>query len=31
MSLAAREACLARWQLGPIVDAWEALYARVIK
>jgi N-acetyl-alpha-D-glucosaminyl L-malate synthase BshA len=31
MSLAAREACLSRWQLGPIVDAWEALYARVIQ
>ena len=31
ISLAAREACLARWQLGPIVDAWEALYARLLR
>ncbi len=31
MSLAAREACLSRWQTGPIVDAWETLYARLLR
>lgn len=31
MSSAAREACLERWQVGPIVDAWEALYTRVLR
>ncbi len=31
MSRAAREACLSRWQMGPIVDAWEALYARLLR
>jgi hypothetical protein len=29
MSRAARAACLQRWQVGPIVDQWEALYARM--
>lgn len=29
MALAARAACLARFQTGPIVEAWEALYARL--
>ena len=31
MSAAAREACLSRWQMGPIVDAWETLYARLLR
>ncbi len=31
MSLAARQASLSRYQLGPIVDAWEALYARLLR
>jgi len=28
-SKAARETCLQRWRVGPIVDQWEALYARL--
>jgi L-malate glycosyltransferase len=31
MASAAREACLARWQPGPIIDSWEALYAQLLR
>lgn len=30
MSEAARTACVERWQVGPITDAWEGTYARVL-